>query len=79
MASATCASPPCPALFGGTIDCAGLLTVTDFLPVLKEQMAVAPPAKTLIPAIAFDRGGRDMRGLHYSLLQESGATVTLID
>jgi len=65
--------------FGGTITCAGLLTVTDFLPVLKEQMAAARPAKTLIPAIAFDRGGLDMRGLHYSLLQESGASVTLID
>lgn len=64
--------------FGGNINCAGLLTVTDFASVLKQKQR-ALPGRILIPAAAFDSGGRDLQGRHYSLLNGLGALVTLVE
>ncbi len=64
--------------FGGNINCAGLLTVSDFASVLQQQHR-ALPARILIPAAAFDSSGRDLQGRHYSILSDLGATVTLVE
>ena len=54
--------------FGGTICCAGLLTVSD----LREHLEILPqgskPDLLLIPAAPFDQQGRDLRGKSYTEL-----------
>ncbi|MEW5784721.1 MAG: radical SAM protein [Bacillota bacterium] len=65
--------------FGGSINCAGLLTVIDFLSVLEHEKDAVFNQQVLIPAAAFDRGGRDMQGRHYSILQQTGALITLVE
>ncbi|HAP32044.1 MAG TPA: hypothetical protein DCQ14_03190 [Firmicutes bacterium] len=48
--------------FGGTICCAGLLTISD----LREHLGAVPQRKKpdllLIPAAPFDQRGQDLRG-----------------
>lgn len=68
-----------PALyFGGNINCAGLLTVSDFVAALKK-LQPAPRGRILIPAAAFDSSGRDLQGRHYSLLNQPAAEVVLVE
>ncbi|MBS3947898.1 MAG: DUF512 domain-containing protein [Dethiobacter sp.] len=64
--------------FGGNINCAGLLTVSDFAATLR-RLQLEDYAKVLIPAAAFDPAGFDLEGRHYSLLGEMGVAVTLVD
>jgi len=64
--------------FGGNINCAGLLTVSDFAAALRRLQPEAY-AKVLIPAAAFDPAGFDLEGRHFSLLGEMGVAVTLVD
>lgn len=64
--------------FGGNISCAGLLTVSDFAYVLKRERRLHS-GRVLIPAVAFDSGGRDLQGRPYSLLNETGTAVTLVE
>ncbi len=55
--------------FGGTICCAGLLTVSDLRHHL-NSLAGDKPDLYLIPATPFDKRGRDLRGENYrELLQ----------
>jgi len=63
--------------FGGSIGCAGLLTVADMLEVASSQ----PEGAGLIiaPAIAFDSRGRDITGRSYlDLAGEGGSPVLLL-
>lgn len=55
--------------FGGSINCAGLLTVGDFQAALDEIELSGQYEQVLIPSIAFDGSGRDMCGIHYHNLQ----------
>lgn len=54
--------------FGGNIVCAGLLTVRDVQSYL-EKLETKPQV-VLLPSIMFDSSGRDLLGLHYSLIEE---------
>ncbi len=47
--------------FGGSINCAGLLTVSDFQAALNRELPRISPRQIILPAVAFDRTGRDMR------------------
>lgn len=66
--------------FGGTICCAGLLTVSD----LREKLGVVPqgnkPDLLLIPAAPFDQRGRDLRGESYRELFHAfpGLTIAVL-
>jgi len=52
--------------FGGTISSAGLLVVDDFRATLREKIADGKyPEVILVPSIAFDERGRDLRGESY--------------
>lgn len=52
--------------FGGSIACAGLLTVSDFIRAWQEgQGAKLNPDLILLPGLAFDFWGRDLVGRHY--------------
>jgi NifB/MoaA-like Fe-S oxidoreductase len=48
--------------FGGNIRCAGLLMVEDFI----KGLAGRQGDLIIVPPIAFDSNGRDLRGQHYS-------------
>ncbi|MDN5344469.1 MAG: hypothetical protein PWQ18_580 [Clostridia bacterium] len=57
--------------FGGSIGCAGLLTLADFRAAWQEQQGNGRSADLIIlPAIAFDYRGRDLVGEHYLDLAE---------
>jgi len=64
--------------FGGTINCAGLLTVSDFTSALR-QLQCAEYGAVLVPAVAFDPAGYDLQGRHYSLLNKIGAEIIIVD
>ncbi len=52
--------------FGGTISSAGLLVVDDFREALREKVKDGKyPEVILVPSIAFDERGRDLRGESY--------------
>lgn len=61
--------------FGGSINCAGLLTISDFAQALAEAEDLDSYSKILLPSIAFDSTGRDMRGVHYLTLRSSGSPL----
>lgn len=65
--------------FGGTINCAGLLTVSDYRETLSGLAAIEDYEWILVPGISFDRGGFDLTGQHYLTLTDDGLTVKLID
>lgn len=55
--------------FGGSIACAGLLTVSDFIRAwLEGKGAKLNPDLILLPGMAFDFWGRDLVGRHYEEL-----------
>ncbi len=63
--------------FGGSIKCAGLLTVDDFRVALEKYFYANPapkPALIMLPGRAFDLRGRDIKGVFYGELQEIFAT-----
>jgi NifB/MoaA-like Fe-S oxidoreductase len=65
--------------FGGTINCAGLLTVSDFQAALDRVEDLQSYRKILLPAVAFDRSGNDLRGFHYLTLNTRGIPLQLLD
>jgi hypothetical protein len=65
--------------FGGSINCAGLLTISDFARALSEIEDLGCYSKILLPAIAFDSTGRDMRGMHYLTLRSGSSKIRLIN
>jgi NifB/MoaA-like Fe-S oxidoreductase len=65
--------------FGGSINCAGLLTISDFARALSEIEDLGCYSKILLPAIAFDSTGRDMRGMHYLTLRPGSSKIRLIN
>lgn len=63
-------------LFGGNIETAGLLTVTDFVAALHGRR----PRQLLLPRSPFDERGRDLIGHSYlDLAQAVGAEVRLVE
>jgi len=65
--------------FGGSINCAGLLTISDFARALSEIEDLGCYSKILLPGIAFDSTGRDMRGMHYLTLRNGSSKIHLIN
>lgn len=65
--------------FGGSINCAGLLTISDFARALSEIEDLGCYSKILLPGIAFDSTGRDMRGIHYLILRPGSSKIHLIN
>ncbi|MBO8128783.1 MAG: DUF512 domain-containing protein [Peptococcaceae bacterium] len=60
--------------FGGSIACAGLLTVQDILAAVRGYLTDKrgwQPKKLLVPAAPFDYRGRDLRGVSYLDLQQA--------
>ncbi|MCG0278764.1 MAG: DUF512 domain-containing protein [Thermanaeromonas sp.] len=66
--------------FGGSIACAGLLTVEDFLASWKKlKKEGEDPDLLLLPKVAFDFRGRDLVGRHYTeLARASGVPVEVL-
>ena len=64
--------------FGGTINCAGLLTVNDYRAALTGVANIQGYNCILVPGISFDRGGFDLTGQHYLALADRGLPVKLI-
>ncbi len=65
--------------FGGSINCAGLLTVSDFTRTLAEVEDLSCYSKILLPAIAFDNYGRDICGAHYLNLKSGSSLINMIN
>ncbi len=65
--------------FGGSINCAGLLTISDFTRALSEIEDLVCYSNILLPGIAFDSTGRDMRGMHYLTLRNGSSKIHLIN
>jgi NifB/MoaA-like Fe-S oxidoreductase len=64
--------------FGGSINCAGLLTVGDFQATLNATDTSGQFKQILVPSIAFDDSGRDMCGNHYHNLQTGQSQLNVI-
>lgn len=66
--------------FGGTIKAAGLLLVEDFLMVIEDYMQErVKPDLLVLPALAFDERGRDLRGRNYGDIADiTGCRVVLV-
>ncbi len=64
--------------FGGSINCSGLLTVSDYQEALKNISHIKDYEKLLLPSIAFDRSGYDVSGMHYLELDSSGVPIKLV-
>jgi NifB/MoaA-like Fe-S oxidoreductase len=64
--------------FGGSISCAGLLTVGDFQLALRAAGNLSEYGKILLPGIAFDSSGRDICGIHYLTLDTENIPLFLI-
>lgn len=64
--------------FGGTINCAGLLTVNDYRAALAGVANIQGYNCILVPGISFDRGGFDLTGQHYLALADGGLPLKLI-
>ena len=63
--------------FGGSIGCAGLLTVGDLLEAVRDNVGRADLC--LVPGIAFDRRGRDITGRSYLDLKiENGPGIEIV-
>lgn len=66
--------------FGGSIGCAGLLTLADFQAAWQDWWKANGPADLIIlPSVAFDYRGRDLMGEHYlKLATSTGVPVELV-
>ncbi len=66
--------------FGGTIHAAGLLCCSDFEAAFRDYAASHPaPGAVILPAIAFNRLGRDLKGVSVNELQRAlGVPAALI-
>jgi MoaA/NifB/PqqE/SkfB family radical SAM enzyme len=66
--------------FGGTIKSAGLLLVEDFLKVIEDYVQdQEKPDLLVLPGLAFDERGRDLRGRNYQdLVERTGCRVVLV-
>ncbi len=64
--------------FGGSIECAGLLTVSDYQAALDSLTLLDRYSQVLLPAISFDQTGNDMAGKHYLSLNTLGLHLILI-
>ncbi len=64
--------------FGGSIEAAGLLTVTDFQAALDSVPRLDLYRRILIPGVAFSRSGLDLRGVHYCSLEAGNVPVEII-
>lgn len=64
--------------FGGTIMCAGLLTVDDIIQKVNEYKQINMPDLIIIPSIAFDIYGRDISGKHWSEIENIVEIKTVI-
>lgn len=63
--------------FGGSIGCAGLLTVADMIAGLPS--GTRRPDILLLPKVAFDRSGNDITGVNYENVQAvTGCRVELL-
>ncbi len=74
---------PCVAVqsrfFGGNIEAAGLLTVSDFLASFQEFVASnKKPRLVTLPRRAFDAWGRDMEGVHFKVFAEKANCQVLL-
>lgn len=65
--------------FGGNIDSAGLLTSRDFRAVLEREASRSAFQQALLPALAFNSGGVDLAGEHYSALGDMGLHLRLME
>jgi len=65
--------------FGGSIMCAGLLTVDDFLMTYEKIRAKVKQGDVLVlPAIAFDQHGKDLTGRFYHEIEEATGIKTIL-
>ncbi len=64
--------------FGGSIDCAGLLTVVDYQAYLNGLTNMNQYDLILLPAVSFDYSGHDMAGDHYLSLYTCGVPFKII-
>lgn len=65
--------------FGGSIGAAGLLVVDDFLAALSKYRLSGGSQALFLPAVAFDREGRDLTGVSYLKIEEvTGQKVEII-
>lgn len=60
--------------FGGTIEAAGLLTVSDFQQTLHAYSDWKTIEKVVFPLVAFDCNGYDLCGVHYDHIRFHGRT-----
>ncbi|MDW7728423.1 MAG: radical SAM protein [Bacillota bacterium] len=64
--------------FGGSINCAGLLTVRDFQQAYNNANNPLSFDNILVPAVAFDSNGQDLSGSSYLNLKTGSIPVTLV-
>lgn len=64
--------------FGGSINCAGLLTAGDFQRVIDQSLGQLRPARLLLPAVAFDAAGLDMQGAGYWTISTQEIPLRLV-
>ena len=64
--------------FGGSINCAGLLTAGDFQRVIDQALEQFRPAWLLLPSVAFDAAGLDMQGAGYWTISTRGIPLQLV-
>lgn len=64
--------------FGGSIECAGLLTASDFQITLDQMADLNRFGKVIIPAIAFDGSARDLSGSSFLAVNASGLPVEMV-
>ena len=65
--------------FGGSIMCAGLLTVDDFLMTYEKfREKIKQDDVLILPAIAFDQQGKDLTGSFYHELEEATGIKTIL-
>ncbi|EGO64279.1 radical SAM protein [Acetonema longum] len=64
--------------FGGVIQAAGLLTVSDYQAVLDAKLADVNPQLICIPQISFDAAGKDLTGQSYLETDTKGTEIVLL-
>lgn len=64
--------------FGGVIQAAGLLTVSDYQTVIDAKLADGKPQLICIPQISFDTAGKDLTGQSYLEIDAQGIEIVLL-
>jgi NifB/MoaA-like Fe-S oxidoreductase len=64
--------------FGGTINCAGLLTVGDYRAAMDSCPNLGRYSRILLPSVPFDLSGYDICGEHYFSLSAGGLPVSMV-